>query len=266
MAGPCEGLRDTVPGMSEPRSRGRLVTVALAASLALSTAACSGGEASEGDDAYDGADVVAAMTDAVADQESVRLTLGTRESPEDITVDSTWGAEPAFRALTGGDPAQQLDVRRIGGRVYVGGEAVGRQWTYLEVDDQRLTDPDSGFDAGPVPTLLDIDVPGDLAALGEAVSEATDEGSEEIDGQDTDHYTLRVDSQEWFDGLGESSMYRAMDLPEAVTMDLYVDDDSLPVRLAYEVPDQAGASAEIGFADWGTPVEVAVPPRAKPLG
>lgn len=252
--------------MPDTPARGRLLTAALAAAVVLSTAACSGGQVSdESAAAYDNADVVEAMTDAVADQRSVRLTLGTLESPEDITVDTSWGAEPAFRALTGGDPAKQLDVRRLGSRVYLGGEIVGRQWTYLEVDDPRLADPDSDFDAGPVPTLLAIDVPGDLAALASAVSKATDEGPAKIDGQDTDHYTLSVDSQEWFDGLADNSMYRAMDLPASLTMDLYVDDDSLPVRLAYEVPDQPAASAQLGFADWGTPVEVAVPPRAKPV-
>lgn len=252
--------------MSASPFRGRLLAPTLVASLALSTAACSGGKAEDGSAAaYDNADVIAAMTDAVADQDAVRLTLGTKQSPEDITVTTTWGSEPAFRALTGGDPAQQLDVRLLDGRVYLGGEVVGRQWTYLDVDDERLTDPDSTFDAGPVPTLLAIDVPGDLAALGEAVSGATDEGEEEIDGQDTEHYTLDVDTQEWFDGLDDNSMYRAMDLPETFTMDLYVDGDSLPVRLAYEVPGQADDSAQLGFADWGTAVEVAVPPRATPL-
>jgi hypothetical protein len=244
-----------------------MLTAVLATSFALTTAACSGGESSDGDAAtYDNADVVAEMTAAVADQDSVRLTLGTKQSPEDITIDSSWGGDtPSFRALTGGDPASQLDVRRIGDRVYLGGELVGHQWTYLEVADPRLSDPDSGFDAGPVPTLLAIDVPGDLAALEPAVSAATDEGNEEIDGQQTEHYTLTVDTQEWFDGLGEASMYRAMDLPASVTMDLYVDADSLPVRLAYEVPDKPEESAQIGFTDWGTPVNVAVPPRAEPV-
>lgn len=244
----------------------RLLTAALATSLALSTAACSGDEPSQADTSpYDNAEVLAQMTDAVADAGSVRMTLGTKESPEDITIDTTWSGEPAFRAVTGGDPTQQLDIRRVGSRAYLGGELVGRQWTYLDVDDPRLTDPDSTFDAGPVPTLLAIDVPGDLAALESAVSKATDEGAEEIDGQQTDHYTLTVDSQEWFDGLGESSMYRGMDLPASLTMDLYVDDDSLPVRLAYEVSDDPAQSAQIGFSEWATPVEVAVPERAKPF-
>ena len=148
------------------------------------------------------------MTDSVADQGSVRLTLGTKQSPEDIVVDSTWGDEPAMRALTGGDPAQQLDMRRVGSRVYVGGEVVGHQWTYLEVDDPRLTDPDSGFDTGPVPTLLAIDVPGDLVALEAAASEATDEGTEEIDGQETEHYTRTDDTH----GLGDDGLEHELDV------------------------------------------------------
>jgi hypothetical protein len=56
-----------------------------------------------------------------------------------------------------------------------------------------------------------------------------------------------------------------MDLPKSVSMDLYVDGDSLPVRVAYEVPDDPAASAQVGFTDWGTPVEVAVPKRAQPV-
>lgn len=252
-----------------------LVRALLAGAVVAALSGCSGEsstdpstDSAKGDGdaaAYDNADVIAEMTDAVAEQDSVRLTLGTKQSPEDLTIDTTWGSEPAFRALTGGDPAQQLDIRRVADRVYLGGELVGRQWTFLEVDDPRLTDPDSGFDAGPVPTLLDIDVVGDLEALESAITEAEAEGSEEVDGVESEHYTLTVDSQAWFDGLGDDSMYRAMDLPETVTMDLYVDDDSLPVRLAYEVPGQAEASAQIGFSEWGTPVEVAVPRRAEPV-
>lgn len=252
--------------MSWTAPTNRLLAAALATGLALTTAACSGDEAPEVDaSAYDNADVLAEMTDAVADAGSVRMTLGTKQSPEDITVDTSWGDEPAMRALTGGDPALQLDMRRVGSRAYLGGELVGHQWTYLDVDDPRLSDPDSTFDAGPMPTLLAIDVPGDLAALESAVSEATSEGTEEIDGQQTDHYSLTVDSQAWFEGLAESSMYRGMDLPASVTMDLYVDDDSLPVRLAYEVPEKAEESAQIGFTEWGTPVEVVAPKRAKPV-
>ena len=249
--------------------RSALIGPLVAGGLAAVLTACSGASTSSTEDedaaAYDNADVIAEMTDAVAGQEAVRLTLGTKQSPDDIAIDTTWGSAPAFRALTGRDPSQQLEIRRVADRVYLGGELVGNQWTYLDVDDPRLTDPDSGFDAGPVPTLLDIDVVGDLEALEAAITKAEADGSEEVDGVETDHYSLSVDSQKWFDGLEESSMYRAMDLPETVEMDLYVDSDSLPVRLAYEVPDEPTASAQIGYSAWGEPVEVAVPPRAKPV-
>jgi hypothetical protein len=251
--------------------RSALLRPLLAGGLVAVLAGCSGGSQTESSTGEADAaasrdeDVITQMTDAVAQEESVRLTLGTKQSPDDIAIETTWGSEPAFRALTGGDPAQQLDVRRIGDRVYLGGELVGHQWTYLEVDDPRLTDPGSGFDTGPVPTLLDIDVAGDLEALASAVTEAEAEGREEIDGAESDHYTLSVETKAWFEGLGEDSMYRRMELPETVMMDLYVGDDSLPVRLAYEVPGQAESSAQIGYSEWGTPVEVAEPRRAKPV-
>ncbi len=246
-----------------PRS---ILTAALVTGLALTTAACSSDDSPDtGAAAYDQADVIAEMTDAVADAGSVRLTLGTKQSPSDITVDTTWSGEPAFRALTGGDPAQQLDVRQVDGRVYLGGELVGHQWTYIDLDDPRLTDPDSDFDAGMVETLMDIDVPGDLAALGDAVTAVKDEGTEDMAGVDARHYTITVETKDWIEQLGDASMYAAMDLPASVAMDLYVDDDSLPVRLAYEVPGEPHQSAEVGFTEWGTPVEVAVPRRAEPV-
>ncbi len=79
----------------------------------------------------------------------------------------------------------------------------------------------------------------------------------------SDHYTLTVSSQAWFDGLAERSMYRAMDLPETIQMDLYVDGDSLPVQLSYEVPGKPEESALIDYTRWGTPVTVAAPRRAE---
>lgn len=246
--------------------RSAAVRLLVAGGLAVALSACGGPSKPAGEAAaYDNPDVLAAMSEAVADQDSVRLTLGTKQSPDDIAIDTTWGDAPAFRAVTGGDPAQQLEVRRVDDRVYVGGEVVGHQWTYLDVDDPRLADPKSKFDAGPVPTLLAIDVVGDLEALVSAATKAEADGSEDIDGVATDHYTLTVNSQTWFDAMAEGSMYSAMDLPETVTMDLYVDSDSLPVRLAYEVPGKAEDSAQIGYSDWGTPVEVTAPRRAKPL-
>lgn len=226
--------------------------VVLAVCVALTMTRCSSGEP-ENDPP---ADVMAALVDAVGEQESVRLTLGTKLQGDQLQVDTAWDGAPRFRALSDRGTFSELDVRLVEDRVYVGGEVTGNQWTYLDVDAPEL-EPDSGFDAGPVPTLLAIDVPGDLAALEEAVT-ATEGGA---DGE----YTLTVDTQKWFDNLDESSMYAGMDLPDTVEMSLRVDQETdLPIQLSYQVPGEDEQSAEIGWSKWGEPVEVTVPKRATP--
>lgn len=237
-----------------------MLVTALTATLLAALSACS-------DDAGDdsgGAGVVTQMNEAIADQTAVRLTLGTKQTPDDITINTTLGADRSFRAVTGGDPTQRIDVRLVDDRVYVGGELVGNQWTYVAVDDPRLTG-EGGFDAGIVPPLLDIDVVEDNQALADAVTGTESAGTETIHGVETDHHVLTVDTRDWFKSLPEGSIYRQMDLPDTIEMDLYVDADSLPVRLAYEVPDNPEQSAQVGYSRWGTPVEVAVPPRATPV-
>lgn len=252
------------------RSAGaRLLGATLAAALVAGLGACSDDSPSEGRDGNDGrtgrdADVVTVMNDAIADQDAVRLTLGSKQSPDDITVDTTIGAERSFRAVTGGGPTQELDVRLVNDRVYVGGELVGNQWTYIAVDDPRL-DGEGDFDAGIVPQLIDIDVVEDLKGLESSVTETESLGAEEIDGVDADHYRLAVDTADWFANLPEGSIFRRMELPESVDMDLYLDSRSRPVRLSYEVPDKPEQSAQVGFSEWGTPVEVTVPRRAEPV-
>lgn len=241
-----------------------LLTGGLVVVLALLTACGASGD--ETDDEASGTGVVAEMSDALGEQESVRMTLGTQESPEDITLHTTLGEERTFRAIAGADPASQLDVRLVDGRVYVGGELVGHQWTYLDVDDPRLTEGDNDFDGGIVTDLLDIDVVEDLRRLEDSVTAVESKGETEIDGVEAAHHVLTTDTTAWLESLPETSIFQQMDLPETVEMDLYLDDDDLPVRLSYQASDTPGESAEVGFAGWGSPVEVATPKRAEPVG
>ncbi|WP_133241232.1 hypothetical protein [Nocardioides gansuensis] len=255
--------------MSQHRKTGQLswrrLTVLLASGVTV-LAGCSDG--GEDPTSYDEGSPLASVVAAVEGAGSVHLSLGTQTRRGEVEMDVTWEDEDAFRAVAGTGTASRLDVRRVDDKVYVGGEAVGLQWTYLEVDDPRLQG-EGGFDAGPVPVLLAVDVPGELEALAAAVQETRDLGEEQVEGVTAKHLELTVDSKAWQAELPEESMHAQMDLPETVTMDLWVDEQDLPVRWDYEGQGSTEGgkddTARLYFTGWGDPVEVKVPGRAQPV-
>ena len=56
-----------------------------------------------------------------------------------------------------------------------------------------------------------------------------------------------------------------MDVPAELDAELWIDEDSRPVQLAYQVGDDAARSAQVGWSAWGEPVEVEAPEGAKPV-
>jgi hypothetical protein len=239
------------------------------ATCVLGLGACSGDDAGEpeaGGDAaaYDTATLMPAVLGAVAEDESVHVTLGTKESPDDIEADVSWGEDPVLSAATGEQTGAGLEVRRVGGRVYVGGAATEDRWRYLEEDDPRLQGAE-GFDAGVVPILLAIDVPAELAALGAGVTSVGDSSEDEVAGEEATRYDVTIDTEAWLAELPEQSIFRVMDVPAELDAQLWIDDDSRPVQLAYQVGDDAARSAQVGWSAWGEPVEVTAPEGAKPV-
>ena len=261
---------------SSRRGRAHLPTSVAVALCAVLLAGCSGGGSDGGDGdaggdaaAYDTETLMPAIQEAVEGEGAVHLAVGDKTPPADITLDTTWGGTDDFRALVGADPGQVLDVRKVGGRVYVGGEAVGGQWGYLELDDPKLKGAE-GFNAGVVGVLLDTEVPGSLDALAEGVTGVEENGAEDVGGVATTHYVLTVDSGAWLEALPKSSIFRQMEVGPTVEMDMYVDAEARPVRWEYDGPAGADGgtpdSARIDFTEWGTPVEVEEPEDAVNAG
>lgn len=146
----------------------------------------------------------------------------------------------------------------------VGGELTGDTWTYLPDDDPRALG-EEGFDAGAAPVLLALDVPGEYDAMVDAVDKVENSGDEEMSGVASTHYVITLDSKAWLDALPEHSMHHEVELADALVVDLWIDESSLPVRLEY-----AGTGGDdkvrVDYTSWGTPIAVVEPEGAEPVG
>lgn len=246
-----------------------LAATALLAGLLAGCSDSDTGDAGDGgpQDAasYDTGTLLPAVREAVEGAGSVHLGIGDSTPPSDVEVDITWEDADEFRALVGDTPANILEILEVGGRAYVGGEAAGDEWRYLELDDPRLTGEQQDFDAGVVPTLLALDVPGDFEAIEGAVTEVSHQGAEKVNGVAAERYAVTVDAQDWQAALPDASMHRAMTVPDSVEMQLWLDEESLPVRWAY-AGAEAADTARVDYSGWGTPFAVAEPKDAQPAG
>ena len=232
-------------------------------------AACSGSGGGDDDkpaSASYGIETLApAVAKAVGGEDYVHLGIGDQRGRGEVQIDLAWADKDEFRAMTGDEGGEFLEFRRVNGRVYVGGEATGNTWTYMPDDDPRALGEDGSFDAGASPVLLALDVPGEYDALVEAVDKVENEGDEEMAGVASTHYVVTVDSQAWLDALPEHSVHREVDMADALVVDLWIDEESLPVRLEY-VGTGSNDKVRIDYTSWGTPIAVIEPEGAEPVG
>lgn len=237
-----------------------------ATSVALAGCGGGGGDDTPASQSYGIETLGPAVAKAVAGQDSVKLGIGDHRGRGEVQMDLTWAdGETEFRAITGDTPGEFLEFVRTGGKIYVGGEAAGNEWTYTPDDDPRATGDDKGFDAGITPALLALDVPGEYDALVDAVDKVQNKGQEEMEGVASTHYVVTVDMKKWHDALPEDSLHRQVDVEDTVAMDLWVDESSLPVRLEY-AGTGASDNVRVDYTSWGTPIAVIAPKGATPQG
>jgi hypothetical protein len=96
---------------------------------------------------------------------------------------------------------------------------------------------------------------------------------EQINGEDTTHYSINVDVKKMADNMASTDAEKqALSQLGATTMpfDIWVDSDNLPVRIvtkiAYPSPS-GGASQQVSmtanYTNWGQPVTVTAPPASQ---
>lgn len=251
-----------------PVRQRRATTISAASALAVLLAACGSGSGGEDDapasTSYGIETLVPAVAKAVGEEDYVHLALGDHRGRAEVQVDLSWAGKPEFRALTGDEPGEFLEFRRVNGKVYVGGELTGNTWTYLPDDDPRALG-EEGFDAGAAPVLLALDVPGDYDAMLDAVDKVQNEGEEEMAGVASTHYVVTVDSRAWREALPEHSVHRQFEVEDALLVDLWIDETSLPVRLEY-AGTGGNDEVRVDYTNWGTPIAVVEPEGAEPAG
>lgn len=109
----------------------------------------------------------------------------------------------------------------------------------------------------------------------EKAGEITDTKEEEIDGQQTTHYTVTVDVEKLAANQEDPTMKSAMDQAikgglKDFPVDVWINEDDLPVRFTMDMPTpdpttgtSTSVKMQIDYTDWGKPVEITAPPAGE---
>jgi hypothetical protein len=177
--------------------------------------------------------------------------LGSGTGAADYTQDPPATAVKLSMPALGGD----LEVRSVGGTIYLkGAQFGGGSWVSISADDKSspLGDLSSQLD----PTQQ-------FQTYAAAVTEATHDGDDEVDGETLDKYTTTVDTAKLVQQMPQAAA-GAGSLPDTLTQQWWFDDEG---RIRQFTMDIAGAPIKLGLSDWGSDVSVEAPPadQVKPF-
>ena len=270
----------------------RLGSVALVASLALGTAACSGdsGGSSEGTDSSSSTDEGSAeestdegaeestdeapeelsaeeffptMMTALEDAESFRFTSTTTAggASQEVSGEGRFtdaGAE--IKASTAG--AQAMEMIMVDQVLYIKSEQMGLGDKWMKVDLREQGDSLFGFLAkasDPQAMMQALESPEKLELI----------GTEDVDGVTANHYRVTIDSQEYASAMGLPAEMGSF-LPEKMVQDMWLDAENRPVKYVTELETPAAdggnpttTSTEGLYHDFGVDVQIEAPPASE---
>lgn len=162
-------------------------------------------------------------------------------SPDDIEMD--------VAATFGGEQVQLLILDRV---FYLKGEEFapdGKEWLKIDLSDR----------SNPLAQMFDSANPANFTAYLNGVSAFEDQGAETVDGIETRHYEVTVDTAKM---LESNPMFQGQDastlgLPDEVVTQVYVDADNRPIQLNVDLTSIG--SFDVHFSDYGKDVSVTAP-------
>jgi len=170
-------------------------------------------------------------------------TLGSGEGDADYTTNPPELAMKLSMPTLGGD----VEVRLVDKEMYLKSPSFGDKWISLPLDD-----PDSPLGA----LGGQLDVKKQFETFGAAVSSATYDGAEDVEGESLDHYTATVDTQKLVQGLPSAAVGQA-DLPDTMTQEWWFDQDGFIRKFS---SDFGQTTTTMTMSDWGGDVDIEAPP------
>jgi hypothetical protein len=280
--------------MARPTLARRLGAATLLTTLALSTAACgsdSGSEASSGTDTsaasedssseespeasgdleeLDAAEFYPAVMGALKDAGTFAFTTS---STTEGTAASSMEMQGVMRYDDGGidmqatgtaQDDQALEMVMLDKVLYMSGMGMdlgGKKWFKIDLSDPdslfgmlgRSTDPETMFKA--------MEEPKEFELL----------GTEEVDGVETNHYEVVMDTAAYMKAM-EMPAELATSMPDDIAVEMWVDADNLPRQFRQELDistslagqtSDSTTTTEGTYSDYGTDVTIEAPPASE---
>jgi hypothetical protein len=206
-------------------------------------------DAADGSGKEISADEFTALLTAALDQATtahVVLDLGATGKAEG---DADYTKKPPALSMTmsvaqlGGD----VEIRMVDGTIYIKSASFGDKWVSISADDS----------SSPLGGLGDeLDVTKTLKNFADAVTSATDEGSEDVDGDTLEHYTATVDTDKLLQSMPDLGSGGAS-APKTMTQDWWFDQDGMMRKFSSDI---GGTATTVTLSDWGKDVSIEAPP------
>jgi hypothetical protein len=252
LLGGCGGGSDPAADESPASS----VSSAVAPSEESSPSESSGPAAAQG--GYDAQELLAAMKAAVAKNQSAHLTLkaggaqamtgeGDVSYAGDSTVMQMKMTSPSLGEGT-------IEMRLVDGVMYMAMPPMTPAGKFIKIDTK---DPNSPF--GSLGGITQGDPLATFDAFDAGLKKAVYVGSEDVDGEQMDHYVLTVDAAKAAQAQGAPATGPGASPGGDLTYDLWLDDQDLMRRIQLDTPL---GGMTITTDHWGEPVTVKAPPAS----
>lgn len=183
-----------------------------------------------------------AMLAAMQDKKSAHMSMkGTGALKMDASGDMSFAGDTIAMTMKMNTAGQDLEMRVVDGKFYMTMPGANGKFVELGGKGGAMADLTKQFEDLDPKSMID-----DFKASAKSVKHV---GSETIDGDKTEHYTVVVDASKAAGKGADPSL-------KNVTNEIYLNKDNTPRRISTEV---SGITMVIDYTDWGKGVTVKAP-------